>query len=236
MRRTLITAAAATTLALTGALEAGDVVVLRSGKMLEGDVLTVDTGSVRLRGESTETTVVRADVAAIHFDTTAAALRGEDAEPDAEPDEAPERTPGLGEPVDAEGLEITLVDASVRRVELVDLMGKTFQSGQRVLALRFSVRNTQEFARLQASTGGPFSAGMVAVADRRGRTLAPAGFGIGNRLRNAMRDGAEIAPGETAEHVAAFARPRDDSKELLCTVDLRRFGGEGTVRFRFPSP
>ncbi len=233
LAKPLPAALAALALAAASAL-AADVVVLRDGTMLEGTALAMDREDLRFRVDDTRRLIARDEIRSIHLDATIDEVRAALGHDQPDDDDPPAHHPG--EIVQVGPLEITLRQPAIERVHLVDLMGEPYQSRRRVLTLRFDVRNIQDYGALRVAASGSMAGELVTVLDHDGRPIPRADFRAGSRLRDALRDGREIDPGETVSHLEAFAQPPDDAHHLTCVLDLRRFGGDGTVRFRFPRP
>ncbi len=245
--RTMRCIAAATAIGLTAGAgartcDAADVVVLRSGTMMEGEVVSLDEAELVLEIESGRSILERAEVRSIHFDTTAAALRdadGNERQDRAPGDEAEDRvfdfgdkeTYDVGDAVEKGALRLRLSGVEVRRVRIVDLFGNETRTRDEHLVLEFDVWNVGPRRALEVRGHPVFGGRLVHVVNPEGEALPAATFGPGRRALGALEDDAKIAPGDEATHVEAFETPDAGAEDLTVVVDLSRFGGDGVVRW-----
>ena len=253
-RRGLVSVAAIVASAVgwigVAACPASDVVVLRSGTMMEGDVVSLTGDELVLRIESGKSILDRADVRAVHFDTTIAEMEHPAAPAATEPADAPERkatpaedagpvlAPGdkkefaLGDAVRVGSLRLRLVGVDTQKVKVVDLLGGVNESRDAFLVLRFDVANVGDRGDLVISGDPVFGEALVRVENQKGRRIKGKSFGAGSRAAGALRDGETIAVGVEREDLEVFERPGDGVKELVVRVNLERFGEKGSLVWR----
>lgn len=237
--------AAVMVLAGTTASLATDVVVLKSGTMMEGEVVSLDASEVVLTIESGKSILDRSNVRSIHFDTTIGELRRPTA-PDAEPDRAPapakdddrvfsphdKEAFALGDAVEAGSLRLRLADATIRRVRVVDLLGGVKESRDEFLVLRFEAANVGDGRDLEVSGDPAFGAPLLRVEDEKGNRISGKSFGAGSHVEGELRDGEKIVRGDEKEDLEVFELPGAGVKALVVRVNLERFGGKGMVTWR----
>lgn len=229
---------------------AGDVVVLRSGTMMEGDVVSLNGKELVLRIESGKSILDRADVRSIHFDTTITELTKPTEPGTTKPGGAPEKeaTPdegkppafslgdkkefALGDAVRAGSLRLRLSDVTIQTVKVVDLLGGVHESPGTFLVLHFDVANVGDMRELVISGDPVFGGPLIRIEDEKGGRIKGKSFGAGSRVEGELRDGEKIGVGGTREDLEVFERPEEGVKELVVRVNLERFGEKGTVVWR----
>lgn len=229
---------------------AADVVVLRSGTMMEGQVLRLDADELVLSIESGKSILDRDDVRSIHFDTTIGELSRPVESPrerDASPEEKEDRDAGdeqrvfvpsdkkefdLGDAVRAGSLRLRLAEASIRKVEVVDLLGGVNESRDPFLVLRFEVANVGDMRSLRVSGDPVFGEARVRVESGEGDRIRGKSFGAGSRVQGELQDGQTIGVGGEREDLRVFERPGEGVEEIVVRVDLARYGEKGELTWR----
>jgi hypothetical protein len=225
---------------------AADVVVLKSGTMMEGDVVSLTGKELVLRIESGKSILDRADVRSIHFDTTVAELTAPTKSPDTAPDkkatpnenDRPVFSPGdkkefaLGDAVRVGSLRLRLADVSIRKVRVIDLLGGVNESRDDFLVLRFEAANVGSGRDLVASGDPVFGEALVRVEGSSGARIKGKSFGAGSRVEGELRDGEKITAGNEAEDLEVFEFPGEKVEEIVVRVNLERFGEKGTLVWR----
>lgn len=222
-----------------------DVVVLRSGTMMEGNVVSLDGDELVLEIEAGKSILDRGDVRSVHFGTTIDELGdGEDGGDDGAPDAAPEapdegpvfrigdkRAFGVGDAVETNTLRVRLTDVATERVRVVDIFGNVKDSREEQLVFRFEVRNVGTREVLTVRGNPVFGDKLILLEDEEGDEIKAQSFGAGSRVEGALQDGDEIDPGDRDGHLEVFKVPGGDVERLELRVDLARFGDGGIVRW-----
>jgi hypothetical protein len=220
---------------------AADVVVLRSGTMMEGTVVSLDGDELVLEIEAGKSILDRGDVRSVHFDTTIEELGGgDDAGPGAAPD-APDEGPvfrigdkkafGVGDAVETNTLRVRLTGVATERVRIVDIFGNVKDSREEQLVFTFEVRNVGTREVLTVRGNPVFGDKLILLEDQEGDEIKAQSFGAGSRVEGALQDGDEIDPGDRDGHLEVFKVPGGDVERLELRVDLARFGDGGIVRW-----
>lgn len=209
-----------------------DVVVLKSGTMMEGRVETFDEGELILLIESGKTILVRDDIASIHFDTTVAQVTS--AQSDVAPASAQTgaKAPvAVGEWFTHNDVELRVSKVVIGKVPVRDVLDDLKESTNELMQVHFQVRNASDRKILRYSGSRMFGNHYV-LRDDVDNVIRGVSFGFGNRVDGALKDGQEIDPGSQVNHVEIFRVPPPKTQHLDLALDLDAFGAEGKVDFR----
>jgi len=148
---------------------------------------------------------------------------------------------GLGEPFDATGFQLTLLDARLgRNPKWLPAGGLVFESelNEPFLILTFRITNTDDrkllrYSRWVLST-------TVQLHDDANNSIRSSSrwqYSDGRVLVGGLEGNkeVEILPGGEAMHVEVFEVPPPKTKYLILAMDLAPLGREGTVQFKIPA-
>lgn len=218
---------------------AGDVVVLRSGTVLEGTAKSFDGERLTLAVEAGTTVLERAAIAAVHFGITKQQYEAGEAtrSPDRTP--APSASPPDGQVawgghVRTATFTLAVVRARIATTQIRDMMGDAKVGTTPDLQITLSVRNVAERKVLRFREPNPFLANPFLLHDDVGNQIRGVNYGFGSEVVGALTGKEDVLPDQTATHLLLFQIPPPKTKQLTLTMDLSVFGEEGSRTFVIP--
>lgn len=212
----------------SSAVLASDLVVLKDGRTLSGNLIAMSKDALTLAQHESPIEITREDVASVHFDTTEADwLRSQ-----LRPADATRQDTRTVIPIGAKHVSgisaISVRTAAIQRVELEGTWGEGDQSDDEHLCVLLDIENLDDRRVIEAP----------------GSALGTVRDDVGNRVRSirfsydsiaGQLDGDEtILPGTKRSHMLVFDKPLPNTEHLDLEIDARRAGGAGSVVYRIP--
>ncbi|MEZ6008263.1 MAG: hypothetical protein R3F05_10930 [Planctomycetota bacterium] len=213
-----------------------DVIVLKSGTVIEGTTDSVDATKVVLQVEGGSSSLERSSVASIHFGISKADYERQRRAGPAQQTAAaaPADVIEWGAPAEAEG--ITLAVASVRvGTTAVHGFGGPGRGTNPDLQIALAISNTSDRKILRYDTPNRFMASPFQLRDDVDNVIRGVRYGAGSEVVGALTGNEDFEPGSRGSHLLVFAVPPPKTKFLILSVDLSVFGCQVIVRFSIPA-
>ena len=141
---------------------------------------------------------------------------------------------GFGIPFVAPEFEISITEAPIDRPEVKALFGDTGRAKNPGLILVFRVKNTHDRKILRCRKENMFMAGHFQMRDDVDIVICGMNYGTGSKPVGALTGSEGVLPAKQVIRLELFSVPPPKTKQLILTMDLADFGGEGKTQFKIP--
>ena len=141
----------------------------------------------------------------------------------------------IGQTHAAEKFSIVLVNASIEKPQIKDLLGDTGVAENPDLVFEFKITNTDDRRILRFREANMFMENNFRLRDDVDNVIRGVSYGVGAKPVGALTGSEDIAPGASANHIELFSVPPPKTEFLILTVNLESLGGEGEIEIQIPA-
>lgn len=221
----------ATAIVFVNAFASADVVVMQDGEVFEGNVLSFDGEFLKLSSANGESSLHKNRVEAIFF-----GISSEEFEQKKQPKtiSRPPVDTSQPPPATADGnyVKVELVSAKIEKPRVKDMWGDIGVGENHQLVFRLRIVNTHDRKIVRFNDNQFMS--KVGLTDDVDNSFRSVNYGFSSLPVGAMKDGADIKPGETVGHLEIFEIPPPATESLTMRIDLSLFGDSGQVEIDIP--
>ncbi len=208
-----------------------DVIVMKNGDKLEGDLDSVNDKRIGLKVDGVEKQLERSDVSSIHLNISLADFEKREKNSGADIKEAI----AFGETGKSKNVAIRIVNAKVGKTNAKTITNPMAQSELDNLNLEIAIKNTSERKIVRFTDQSGFFSNKMLMRDDVENIIQRIHFGIGVDVIGALTKDDEILPGKEVVHVEVFKVPPPKTEWLMLSIDLSAFGDSGVMHFKIPA-
>lgn len=152
------------------------------------------------------------------------------------PTPAAEKPLNFNEQFEKDGIAIEIVGAVIGKAKLVTgIRDDRYDTDEDYLTLTFKFTNKeQRKVRTFRESLNKFSGNYLLLKDDVDNVVRGVDFGFSSSVVGEVKNFADIAPGDSVQHVKVFSLPLPKTQYLVLTIDLQCVGGDGEVRYQIP--